>query len=109
MVCKVESTNHHCVTQQYGAGGWGHTPLVPALWTDGQLFICEVDTSLAYKVISRTARVLYKETVSKQNKQRGIEEMEEVITEKLRPGESTKSLDHQWSGKARWGQLCYSC
>lgn len=82
--------------------------LVPALWTEGQLGYLEVETSLADKVSFRTVRVLHKETVSKQNKQRGIEEMKQVITEKLRSGDCSKSLDHQWSGKARCGQLCYS-
>lgn len=73
MVCKVESTDHHSVKQQYGAGWWRHLPLVPVLWREGQLDICEVDTSLAYKVRSRTVRVLHKETVSKQNKTSNVE------------------------------------
>lgn len=99
MVCKVESSDRHCAKQQYGAGWWQHPPLVPVLWREGQLDICEVDTSLAYKVRSRTVRVLHKETVSKQNKQCGTEEIEQAITEKLRPGDCSKSLDHQGSGK----------
>ena len=42
----------------YFGQAWWHKPLTPELWRQKQMVICEFETSLVYRVNSRTARAL---------------------------------------------------
>jgi hypothetical protein len=48
------------------AGWWWHTPLIPAL----SRWISEFEASLVYKVSSRTARTIQRNSISKKKKKR---------------------------------------
>jgi hypothetical protein len=47
---------------------WLYTPLIPALWKQRQVDLCEFKASLIYSVSSRSARATQRTLVSKKQK-----------------------------------------
>lgn len=54
------------------AGQWWHTPSIPALWRQRQEELCELETSLVYRVSSRTTRLLHRDPVWKIQKRKRL-------------------------------------
>jgi hypothetical protein len=59
------------VKSGYLAGRWWRTPLIPALGRQRQ-WISEFKASLVYKVSSRIARAIQRNTVSEKKKKKGV-------------------------------------
>ena len=55
--------SHKCTNTHRGWAVW-RTPLIPALWRQRQVDLCEFEASLIYRVSSRTAKVTQRNTFS---------------------------------------------
>jgi hypothetical protein len=88
------------VKSGYLAGRWWRTPLIPALGRQRQ-WISEFKASLVYKVSSRIARAIQRNTVSEKKKKKGSiwyrqgkEGIEEAAPEGERPFEKPRKSPH---------------